>query len=202
MKVILLGAMFVVSMLTAAQLPQLRIEPTTGGSIFYVKNVESHPLTAYLIELLDYPGSYYALWQDDILDPIAPGKENKMRVGNMTVGAVPDYVKVQAAIYADGSTAGNPERVAQFVERRKFTLQTVRETIARIQKAGSKDATLADLKAQHTPAPKGGRYSKEVINHGAAQQVFSDTAAYLGSHSLEETVAWLRGWAKALESSR
>jgi len=34
------------------------------------------------------------------------GGEKRIQVENMTVGAVPDYVKMQAAIYADGSTAG------------------------------------------------------------------------------------------------
>ena len=47
-------------------LPELRTEPTTGGSIFYVRNVGSQPLTAWLIELVNYPGSSYSLWMDEI----------------------------------------------------------------------------------------------------------------------------------------
>src|SRR5579875_167498 len=90
-----------------APLPQLRIEPTTGGSIFYVKNVASQPLTGYLIELVDYPGSSYTFWQDSLgaefgLEAISPGQEKRIQVANMTVGAVPDYVKMEAAVYADG----------------------------------------------------------------------------------------------------
>src|SRR5580704_7934582 len=84
-----------------APLPGLRIEPVAGGSIFYVKNVSSQPLTAWLVELVDYPGSSYSLWRDDISEPIPPGVEKRIPVANMTVGAVPDYVKIQAAIYAD-----------------------------------------------------------------------------------------------------
>jgi hypothetical protein len=37
----------------AAQLPELRTEPIGGGSVFFVKNTASAPLTAYLIELVD-----------------------------------------------------------------------------------------------------------------------------------------------------
>ena len=41
-------------------LPELRIEPTGGGSIFYIKNNSATPLAAYLIELVGYPGSSYS----------------------------------------------------------------------------------------------------------------------------------------------
>jgi hypothetical protein len=103
----------------AAQLPDLRIEPTAGGSIFYVKNSSTQPLTGWLIELVDYPGSSFSLWQDDPAVPLAPGAEKRIPVTNMTVGAVPDYVKIQAAVYADGSTAGVPEKVTSLIERRR-----------------------------------------------------------------------------------
>lgn len=117
-------------------LPELRTEPTAGGSIFHVRNLAGVPLTGFLIELVDYPGSYYALWQDDIAGtPIPPAAERAIRVANMTVGAVPDYVKLRAAVFADGSSAGIPEKVAQFVERRRFTLETTRELIHRLESA-------------------------------------------------------------------
>jgi hypothetical protein len=38
---------------------------------------------------------------------------------------------MQAAIYADGSTAGAPERVSLLVERRRAILETTREQIRR-----------------------------------------------------------------------
>src|SRR5580698_3781439 len=123
----------------AAQLPELRTEPIGGGTVFFVKNSSSQPLTGYLIELVDYPGSSYSLWQDEISsEPIAPGAEKRIQVANMTAGAVPDYMKIQAAIYADGSTAGVPEKVTQFLERRKAVLATTRELIARIGKGATK----------------------------------------------------------------
>src|SRR5260370_16091535 len=116
-------------------LPELRIEPTTGGSIFHVKNVSPQPLTGWLIELVDYPGSSYSLWADEVSEPIPPGVEKRIPVSNMTVGAVPDYVKIQAAIYADGTTSGIPAKVTQFIDRRRAVLDTTRELIRRIESA-------------------------------------------------------------------
>ncbi|MGA3189973.1 MAG: hypothetical protein ABSF22_22940, partial [Bryobacteraceae bacterium] len=117
---------------TAAQLPDLRTEPIGGGSVFFVKNTSAQPLTAYLIELVGYPGSSYSLWQDEIsAEPIPPGGEKRIQVTNMTAGAVPDYVKLTAAIFADGSTAGVPEKVTQFIDRRRAVLATTRDLISR-----------------------------------------------------------------------
>ncbi len=200
----LLAAMILLPMTAgAAPLPQLRIEPTTGGSIFYVKNITSQPLTGYLIELVDYPGSQYSLWQDDVMEPIAPGQEKRIQVGNMTVGAVPDYVKIQAAIYADGATAGVPEKITQFIERRRFILQTVRQTIERLEKAGPKEALIADLKhAAEIPAGKSTLAAQFTVYRQAESRVFSETAAYLADHSAGETIAWLRAWEKALAESK
>src|SRR3954466_820834 len=90
-----------------APLPDLRVEAAPGGSVFYVRNTSSQPLTAFLIELVNYPGSTFSFWQDDVTaTPIPPGGEKRIPVSSMTVGAVPDYVKLQAALYADGSSSG------------------------------------------------------------------------------------------------
>jgi len=139
-------------------LPELRVEPTAGGSIFYVRNGSAQPLTAYLIELVDYPGSSYSLWQDDVTgQPIPPGGEKRITVANMTVGAVPDYVKMRAALYADGSSAGIPEKVAQVVARRRTVLETTRELIDRLEKArsagASKTTVIAGLKRKRLANP-------------------------------------------------
>jgi hypothetical protein len=166
-------------------LPQLRIEPIGGGSIFYVKNVWSQPLTAYLIELVDYPGSSFSLVQDEIgAHPIAPDIEKRIQVGNMTVGAVPDYVKVRAAIYADGSTAGIPEKINQLIERRRATLQAVRDTIERLKTNLPKEELIASLK-------QAGR-----------NKVVADTVANLEKQSVQETVAGLRALENALAASK
>ena len=186
----------------AAQLPELRTEPIGGGTVFFVKNTSSQPLTGYLIELVDYPGSFYSLWQDEITaEPVAPGAEKRIQITNMTAGAVPDYMHLTAAIYADGSTAGAPERVTQFIERRKGILATTRELIGKLQKG----ATAADLKQwadSLQPVGKVKPNAQPVINQAAARSLVSETAAKLASHSVDETLASLRASEKALVASK
>jgi hypothetical protein len=191
-------------------LPELRIEPTTGGSIFYVRNSSSQSLTAWLIELVDYPGSSYSLWQDDITNqPIPPGGEKRIPVTNMTVGAVPDYVKMRAALYADGSTAGIPEKVDLLVARRRRVLETTRELIGRLEKAQSagkdKAAVIADLRQWFDtmePPAKGKGNSPAAITQAAAKSAISEGAAQLRSGSLEDTLAGLRAAERALAASK
>jgi hypothetical protein len=181
-------------------LPGLRIEPTGGGSIFYIKNNAPAALTAYLIELVDYPGSSYSFWQDETTaEPIPPQGEKRIQVANMTVGAVPDYVKMQAAVYAGGSTAGVPEKVTQLVERRRAMLDTLRQVIARIEKAQSdampKPVLVADLKKwadTMQPQGKANRNSPAVVNQSAAGGVIARAAGKLDAQSEEETLGVLR----------
>jgi len=195
---------------SAAQpLPELRVEPTAGGSIFYVKNGSPQPLTAFLIELVDYPGSYYALWQDEVSAPIAPGAEKRIQIANMTVGAVPDYVKMQAALYADGTSSGIPEKVTQLIERRRFTLQTARELIGRLEKAQvagtGKASVIADLKQwsdSMQPQGRPNRNSQAAINQAAGRSLIAETAAGMDTHSLQETLAGLRAAEHALAASK
>ena len=194
----------------AQTLPELRTEATTGGSIFYVKNVASQPVTAFLIELVNYPGSYYSLWQDEAgSELIAPGAGKRIPVTNMTVGAVPDYVKLQAALFADGSSAGIPEKITQIVERRRFCLGTIRELISRIEKVKAastpKAALIADLKqwgeSVHPPA-RANRTSQTTINQTAAAGIIADAVRWLDAGSPDETLAKLRGWERSLAASK
>jgi hypothetical protein len=181
-------------------LPQLRVEPTGGGSFFYVRNTASQPLTAFLIELVDYPGSSYSFWQDDIsTEPIAPGIEQKIHVGNMTVGAVPDYVKMEAALYADGTTSGAPEKVSELLERRRFELATLHDLIDRLQKAQTagtaKSSVTADLKQwadSLQPPAKAKRTSQAAINNAAARTLVLDAATSLDAHSVEDVLTGLQ----------
>ena len=182
-------------------LPELRTEPTDGGSVFRIRNISSQPLTAYLIELVNYPGSYYALWQDEIASAIPPGGEKRIPVTNMTVGAVPDYVKLQAALYADGSSSGAPEKVAQFIERRRFTLDITRQLIARLEKGASN----AELKtwAESFPAPtRSNRTSQTAVNNTAARTLILDTAAKLDQQTPAAVVTPLRSSEQALATSK
>ena len=64
-----------------------------------MKNNFSKPLVAYSIELVGYPGSLYTFIVDGVNGrPLKPGEERASHVQNMTVGAVPDYVKLTAAL--------------------------------------------------------------------------------------------------------
>ena len=186
----------------AAQLPGLRTEPIGGGSVFFVKNTSSQPLTAFLIELVGYPGSSYALWQDEITaEPLAPGAEKRIQITNMTAGAVPDYMKIQAAIYADGSTAGVPEKVAQFIERRKAVLETTRELIRRMEKG----ATSGDLKQwadSLRPVGKVRANSQPVINQNASAMLILDTVTYLNANGADATLKHLGASEKSLVASK
>ncbi|MEO7143197.1 MAG: hypothetical protein ABI165_06790 [Bryobacteraceae bacterium] len=180
-------------------LPELRVEPTGGGSILYVKNVSNQPLTAFLIELVDYPGSSFAHSEDLIgADAIAPGAEKRFPVTSMTVGAVPEYVKVRAAIYADGSSAGLPEKIAQLVERRRVRLQTTRELIRRLQKARdagtSKPELLADLK-QLTE-------SMRRPTDGVATMLIANAAHRLETETLDNVLTRLEDSERALAQSK
>jgi|SRR5579863_2729174 len=188
-----------------APVPGLRIEPTAGGSIFYIHNGYSQPLTAYLIELVDYPGSSYALWTDDPANPIAAGGDQRIQVANMTVGAVPDYVKMQAAIFADGSTAGVPAKVALLVGRRKAVLATTRELIRRCEKGTDKAALSADLRQwaeSMPPIARANRNSQAAIDQGAAQGLINQTIRSLEAQSIDEVLGKLRASEKLLAASK
>jgi hypothetical protein len=191
-------------------LPGLRIEPTSGGSIFYVKNTASEPLTAFLIELVNYPGSSYSFWQDamsavDSAEAVPPGVEKRIPVANMTVGAAPDYVKVQAAIFADGTSAGLPDKVTQLVERRRATLAATRDLVHRLEQAQSAGALAADLKqwAQSLePQGKSRNMSQEAINQAAERTLILQVIARLDQHSVEDTLTGLRASERSLAESK
>ena len=123
----------------APPLPELRVEPAPRGSVLYLRNVHSQPLIAFLVELVDYPGSSFSHSTDEVgTEGIPPGVEKAYPVSSMLVGAVsPEYVKVLAAVYADGSASGNPEKIKLLIARRKGRLETTRELIRRIETAQS-----------------------------------------------------------------
>jgi hypothetical protein len=185
-------------------LPTLRIEPTIGGSIFYIKNTYTQPVTAYLIELVDYPGSSFWLGEDIMTsDPIPAGGEIRKPISNMTVGAAPEYVKMQATIFADGSTAGIPEKITQLLERRRATLQTIRELIGKFENAASKDALIADLKqwSDSMPPPSRGR-SQTAINQAAAKLMISNASSHLAKEPVDKVLSDLRAMEHYLAATK
>lgn len=202
LKTLLAAGLATLTASAAQPLPELRIEPITGGSIFYVKNTGSLPVTGFMIELVNYPGSYYALWQDEYsAELISPGMEKEIQVTNMTVGAVPDYVKVQAAVFADGSTAGVPEKITAFVERRKAVLGAVRELIARVDKGASAD-DLKQWSESIAPARRASPTAQATINANAVRGTIGDAVRFWESHSKDETMVRLRGIEKVLAASK
>jgi hypothetical protein len=202
-------ALFIAATFALAQapLPQLRVEPALQSSVLFVKDAPSQPpLTAFLVELVHYPGSYYQLWEDGLMtEPVGPGAEKRIPISNMTVGAVPDYVHLTAAIYADGTSAGTPEKITQLIERRKALLTATRELIGKLQKAKSQADAAGELKQQAEALPaltRSTQNSQPAINQSAAKTLTAETAAQLGSHSVEETVTWLRAIETRLASSK
>ncbi len=206
----LLLALSVAFAVAESPLPALRVEPAVQSSILFVKDAASQPpLTAFLVELVGYPGSYYQLWEDDVTSgPVEPGTEKRIPISNMTVGAVPDYVKLTAAIYADGTAAGAPEKVTQLVERRKATLAATRELIARLDRARAtaQSATLAaELRQEATALPsltRSTQKSQAAINQSARKKATSEAAVYLSVHSIDEALAALRATEAALVASK
>lgn len=188
-----------------APLPGLRIEPKTAGSIFFVHNASSQPLTAFLIELVDYPGSSYYYWQDEPGVTVAPGATREIQVTNMTVGAVPDYVKLQAAIYADGSTAGVPDRVEWLIGRRRTALETAREIIRRIEKAGNAAAAKADLVQWSDAMPaltRANRNTAVGFNQSVAKSAIADAVRGLEGGNPDLVVARMKMVERALASAK
>ena len=193
-----------VSACAAQSLPELRIEAVPNGSVLYVKNGSTQPLTAFLIELVDYPGSAYSLWQDNVTStPVAPGAELRIPISNMTVGAVPDYVKIRAAVYADGSTAGIPEKVTQMLDRRRAVLATTRDLIQRLEKASGKDAAITDLEQWTGSMPANrNRNSQAAVNQAAMRSLIGETVGKLRSGSVGDVVTGLKASEKALTESK
>jgi hypothetical protein len=206
-------ALVMVLTLAAAQtlLPGLRVEPVSGGTNFYVKNTAAQPLIAFILELDGYPGSNYVLVQDESsAAPIAPGDEQRIHTSNMTPGAVPDYMKLQAAIFADGTSAGQPEKVAQLLEHRRAMLDTTRGLIERIEKAtkatGNDSAALvAELRQWSNSIPEPARRERTRpagINQIDSKNLIERIAKQLESSSLADVLAGLRASGSALAAGK
>ncbi|MBI4909715.1 MAG: hypothetical protein HY820_39220 [Acidobacteria bacterium] len=153
-------------------LPEMVVEATDGGSALVIRNIHpSAALTAYLVELVDYPGSSFAFSQDELAqggDPLPAGKLRRLPIANMTVGAAPDYVKMRAALYADGSSSGPDDKVAQLRSRRAMLLATIREILAQP----------ANLKALLEAAPflenKRNRSMPEVVDRASKRALIQE----------------------------
>src|SRR5258708_40278113 len=97
----------------------------------------------------------------------------------MTVGAVPDYVKLQAAIYADGTASGIPEKAAQLIARRRVMLETTRELIRRLEKGADKAALNEWVASMPRPVGRTDRSFQAVMNQNAARDLVIATGRKL-----------------------
>ena len=192
-------------------LPELIVEPAPGGSVLLIRNKAQQPLAAYLIELVDYPGSSFSMTQDELLsgDLIPAGREKRIQVTNMTIGAVPEYVKMMAAIYADGSTAGPPDKIAQMTGRRGAQLEAARELIARLEPAVAKETPKPELMGALTqwidtlkPPGKPKQDSPAWVNQAAKHSFALHFKTQLDSQTPAEVLAGVRLAEAALASSK
>src|SRR6266436_858395 len=188
--------------LTAADppLPGLRVEPAPHGSVLYVRNVYSQPLTAFLIEMVDYPGSRFSHSTDEVAgEGIPAGVEKAIPVSSMLVGAVsPEYVRVQAAIYADGTSSGNPEKIKLLIAQRSSRLETARELIHRIetaQSSGTSTPSIVDSLKQWSE-------SLEPIKQAIARAMIAHAMRDLEQQSIETAVTNLKRAEQAIASSK
>jgi len=171
-------------------LPGLRVEAIDAGTVLHVKNTAAQPLTAFLVEMVDYPGSTFSYWFDELPAGVAPAAERPFQVANQLPGAVPDSVKMQAAIFADGSTAGVPAKVAQLLDRRRVLRDVTRDLVSRLSSAADKPSAIAALRQLAGSAPAASR--------SAIVRVLDS----LVNGSLESTLADLRKTESALAASK
>ena len=181
-------------------LPGLRVEPAPRGSVLYVRNVYSQALTAFLVELVDYPGSRFSHSTDEVAgEGIPAGVEKAIPVSSMLVGAVsPEYVKVQAALYADGASSGNPEKIKLLIAQRSSRLETARELIHRIetaQSSGTSTPSIVDSLKQWSE-------SLEPIKQAIARAMIAHAMRDLEQQSIETAVTNLKRAEQAIASSK
>ena len=193
--------LFVLS-LTAAEppLPGLRVEPAPKGSVIYIRNVYTQPLTAFLVELVDYPGSSFSQSEDNVSgEGIPAGVEKAYPVTSMLVGAVsPEYMKVQAALYADGNASGNPAKIKLLLARRSSRLETARELIHRIETAQSGGTSKRDI----IDSLKQWSASLEPLKQAIERAVIARAIRDLEQQSIEAALANLKSAEQAIASSK
>jgi hypothetical protein len=192
--VIALFACFV-PVMSAAPCPEVNAEPFKDGSLIRIRHDQPQVLTAFLIEIVDYPGNRFAHLEDELFrDSIPAGKERRLVVSSLMPGTVPDYLKVTAAIYGDGTVCGTLEKVKLILDARRENLQQTREIIGRIQKAQTSQGSTASLTAELRARAQSASPS--------VKGVFSHVADQLDRVSLHEVLRSLRVVEQTLAASK
>jgi hypothetical protein len=104
-------------------------------------------------------------------------------------------VKLTAAVYADGKTAGDAAKAELILGRRKAVLETTRELIARLEKAKAagtpKETVAAELKQWADSLPSEGksrRLTAAGVHAAAQRQTIADAAARVEKGSVEQAL--------------
>jgi hypothetical protein len=190
----LITALFV-SPAPGAVCPEVNAEPTEGGSVIRIRHKESHPLTAFLVEIVDYPGNHFTYMEDSLVrGKTAANAEKQVLVQSLMPGTVPEYLKVTSAVYEDGSTCGAVEKLKVLVDARRSELAFTRELIARIEKGLSDGVAPAEL------ANGVAEFGRSRPRSSSA--VVSDVADELKRRPAAEILAGLRAVEKILVTSK
>ena len=184
---ILTGAAIVM----AADCPAVTGEPADDGSILRIQQPAAPPVTAFLVEIVDYPGNHFAYRNDELVRP-SPSEGNAKRVFVPTLmpGTVPEYLKVTAAIFADGSTCGPANKVGELLSARRETLKLTRELLQRLEKQIAKEELAAQLRTWARSQPR------------AYADLITRTADQLGRGAVAEVLDALRKQQQVLATSK
>lgn len=162
------------------KVPDVRVEQTPNGPVVYVHNpMKQEFLTAVCLAVSEHP-----FWEDEIQEPIAPGAEKRIAITNLPSGVKADQVQVKAAIYSDGTLAGNPQLGIMIVKRRWFVMDTSHELIRRLQQAQHdntpKATVMGDLKAwadSLQPVPDAPLFNERLVDRSAGRELILRTIA-------------------------
>lgn len=99
--------------------PEVTAEPAEHGSLVRIRHSNGQPLVAFLVEIVDYPGSRFTYVDADVRPALEAGREKRFVVGSLMPGTVPDYLKVTAAIYRDDAACGSAGKVKQLQQARR-----------------------------------------------------------------------------------
>jgi hypothetical protein len=151
--------------------PGVKAEPTDNGSLIRIRHSEAQPLTAFLVEIVDYPGNRFAYLGDELFrEGIAAGEEKRIAVTSLMPGTVPDYLRMTAGVYKNGVTCGAPDKVKLIIDARRQNLQLTRDIIGRIEKSVSAREPRDNLIAQLAEwARAASPTSSAVITHAASE---------------------------------
>lgn len=184
-----------IAVMATTPCPEVKAEPVDDGSLIRIRHNQPHPLTAFLLEIVDYPGNRFSHMQDDLFRPTtAAGEEGRIVVASLMPGTVPDYLKVTAAIYANGDTCGPADKVKLIIDARRQNLQLNRELISSIEKARDARKSAQEIAAELTERARS--------ESPAFSGVMTHVAEELKRRSVDEVLGVLRIVEQTLAASK